>query len=111
MLDVMSYLKINDVTPLIIQEVLSMVDTDNIGCFTFRSILRTCMPLDKLLKKDIILMAFKDFDDDMSGAVSPSEFIACINKYTPQGLQKVSFDTWKKIFMVNTEAELYREGF
>ena len=79
----MSYLKINDVTPLIIQEVLAKVDTEGIGRFTFRSILRTCLSLEKLLKKDIILMAFKDFDDDYSGAVTPSEFIAVINKYTP----------------------------
>ena len=107
----MTFLKINDVSPLIIQEVLSMIDSENIGRFTFKSILRTCLSLEKLLKKDIILLAFKDFDDDFSGAVSPSEFIYCINKYTPNGLQKVSFDTWKKIFMVNTEAELYREGF
>lgn len=76
LLEVLSYLKINDVTPLIIQEVLSMVDDEDLGSFTFRNVLRTCYSLEKLLKKDIILLAFKDFDDDLSGAVTPSEFIA-----------------------------------
>ena len=88
-----------------------MVDDEVNGYFTFKSILRTCMPLEKLLKKDMTLLAFRDFDDDKSGSVTPTEFIDAMNKYTPKGYQVVEFDTWKKIFRVNTEAELYRDGF
>ena len=76
--------------------VLSMVDSDNSGQVSFDEFLMTCIDPKEMLIKENLERAFKDFDEDNGGSVSPTEIIKAL---TPKS-GGIPIDTWEKVFNV-----------
>jgi len=73
---------------------LAMVDLDNSGELTFNEFVLTCITPEKMLTKDNIYEAFKDFDADGGGSISIEE----IKQVLSPKNRPISEDIWEDAF-------------
>lgn len=82
------------VTMYDIDKSLSVIDEEEHGRIDFSQFVRVAVPPDRLLDSETLTRAFRVFDDDNSGTVSPDEIMKAL---TPPGVF-ISEKTWNYVF-------------